>query len=205
MALVDTWTVDELVAVVGSIDRAAAIKALTTWVDLGVLKDEGGGLYRLLEVAEDGSATSSSVPRPGTLCVCGKYDDDTDCALVRVVEEVPAVLTVEQQQAEQMKVYWKVCARALLLPGTDANATLVVHRGHAHESRDAASGSNTNDAEVRAGVRPDDRAAGSVHGGSTEGGPGHGLQWYVEAEQTLIVRRLGDMACTAEGAPSLYC
>ena len=113
MALVDTWTVDELVSAVGSIDRAAAIKALTTWVDLGVLKDEGGSLYRLLEVAEDGSATSSGVPRPGMYCVSSKYADDTDLEPVRVVEEVPAVLTVEQQQAEQMKVYWKVCRRVL--------------------------------------------------------------------------------------------
>jgi len=27
---------------------------------------------------------------------------------VALVEEEPAVLTVQQQQAEQMKVYWKV-------------------------------------------------------------------------------------------------
>lgn len=105
---VDTWTVDELVTSVGSIDRSAAIKALTTWVDLGVLKDEGGNQYRLLEVAEDGSATSSGAPRPGMLRIPGKYDSDTDIAPARVIEEVPAVLTVEQQQAEQMKVYWKV-------------------------------------------------------------------------------------------------
>ena len=30
-----------------------------------------------------------------------------------VIEDVPAVLTVQQQQAEQMKVYWKVRARDL--------------------------------------------------------------------------------------------
>lgn len=28
---------------------------------------------------------------------------------IAVVEEAPSVMTVEQQQAEQMKVYWRVC------------------------------------------------------------------------------------------------
>ena len=115
MTIVDTWTVDELVASVGSVDRSAAIKALTTWVDLGVLKDEGGNRYRLLEVAEDGSATSSGAPRPGTLRILGRFGYGTDGASARVIEEVPAVLTVEQQQAEQMKVYWKVRVELFLL------------------------------------------------------------------------------------------
>ena len=32
-----------------------------------------------------------------------------------VVEEAPSVMTVEQQQAEQMKVYWRVCIGSHLL------------------------------------------------------------------------------------------
>ena len=90
------------------IDKAAALKAVTTWVDLGVLKEEDVTVYRLLEVAEESAPSGSkTVPRPGM---------HSDCllaiwrliVLAAVIEDVPAVLTVQQQQAEQMKVYWKV-------------------------------------------------------------------------------------------------
>ncbi|KZT73754.1 hypothetical protein DAEQUDRAFT_754204 [Daedalea quercina L-15889] len=99
----DTWTVDELIARVGSVDRSAAIKSLTTWVDMGVLKEEISNQYVLLEVAEDGSSVSTggAPPRPA-----------------RVIEEVSAVLTVEQQQAEQMRVYWKFIEGMLTNLGT---------------------------------------------------------------------------------------
>lgn len=44
---------DKLIDQVGSsVDRAAALKALLTWVDLGVLKEEGENTFSLLEVAE---------------------------------------------------------------------------------------------------------------------------------------------------------
>ena len=33
-----------------------------------------------------------------------------------VVEEAPSVMTVEQQQAEQMKVYWRVCVGSNFSP-----------------------------------------------------------------------------------------
>ena len=78
-----------------------------------------------------------------------------------------------------------------LSPSTTAerlDGLISVHRGHAHEPRDASSGSDTDDVEVRAGVRPDDRAAGCVYGGGKAGGSGDGVQWYVEAQQTVICR-----------------
>ena len=37
----------------GSIDRSAALKALITWVDLGVLTEDTEDTFRLLEVAEE--------------------------------------------------------------------------------------------------------------------------------------------------------
>ncbi|KAJ7736350.1 hypothetical protein DFH07DRAFT_986176 [Mycena maculata] len=36
----DVWTIDELIAGVGAVDRTAALKALITWIDLGVLKED---------------------------------------------------------------------------------------------------------------------------------------------------------------------
>lgn len=89
-SMLDTWTVDELVARVGSIDRTAALKGLLAWVDRGVLKEHEGEKFILLETADSsGEASKPSGSRP-------------------VVEEPPPVVTVQQQQAEQMKVYWQV-------------------------------------------------------------------------------------------------
>ena len=53
-----TWSLTELMAKVGMTDRTAAIKAILTWVDLGVLKEVGGETFRLLEIAEVGVAPS---------------------------------------------------------------------------------------------------------------------------------------------------
>lgn len=62
----DEWTMDELIAQVGSVDRAVARKALMTWVDLGVLK-ENETAWKLLERAEAGSASNVTASRSGTL------------------------------------------------------------------------------------------------------------------------------------------
>jgi len=82
-------------------------------------------------------------------------------------------MTVQQQQAEQMKVFWRVRPHSLLPPPyplcTDPTA---VHRGDAHEPRIAASRPDPDDAAHRAGVRSDDRSAGDVYGGCEEGGAG---------------------------------
>jgi anaphase-promoting complex subunit 2 len=70
------------------------------WVDRGVLREESDGAdvqrFRLLESAPtDGGATVA-------------VGMTTAGSRVGLAEEEPAVLTVQQQQAEQMKVYWKV-------------------------------------------------------------------------------------------------
>ncbi|EMD39909.1 hypothetical protein CERSUDRAFT_112157 [Gelatoporia subvermispora B] len=88
----DTWPIDELRAKVGNVDRISAGKALATWVELGVLRAEGDGTYRLLEVAEEIASSGSA---------------QSTRHVPLAEEEAPAIMTVQQQQAEQMKVYWK--------------------------------------------------------------------------------------------------
>lgn len=85
----EVWTMDELVAGVGNVDRIAALKALTTWVDLGVLKEDTENTFRLLEVAEE-KVTLEREPRT-----------------VIAAEEPAPASSLHQQQAEQMRVYWK--------------------------------------------------------------------------------------------------
>ena len=46
---------EDLISSVGSIDRGAALKALSTWVDHGVLKEDPENMFILLETAEEGS------------------------------------------------------------------------------------------------------------------------------------------------------
>jgi anaphase-promoting complex subunit 2 len=91
--------VNELIERVGHIERSAALKALLAWVDRGVLREENDDAdmqrFRLLE-----SAPTDVGAVPVGMTTAGSR--------VALEEEQPAVLTVQQQQAEQMKVYWKV-------------------------------------------------------------------------------------------------
>jgi len=85
------WSLDSLLPRVGSVNRSSALKALATWVDLGVLKEDTENSFRLLEVAEEttpGSKTAASRPAP-------------------VMDNLPPTSTIQQHQAEQMRVYWK--------------------------------------------------------------------------------------------------
>ena len=66
--LIGIWTLDELALRVGSIDRSAAVKALMTWIDLGVLKEESENTFKLLETVDDGTADPRAMaPKPGKL------------------------------------------------------------------------------------------------------------------------------------------
>ena len=51
--MVDKWTLEELITEVGDIDRSAAFKALVTWVNMGVLKEDPENTFVLLERAEE--------------------------------------------------------------------------------------------------------------------------------------------------------
>ncbi|TFK66693.1 hypothetical protein BDN72DRAFT_771609 [Pluteus cervinus] len=90
------WTIDDLTKAVGAVDRAAALNALSTWVDLGVLKEDEEGVFRLLEVAEEKSALTKGGKARGTEANPGAGGDGV----------LPPV-TQQQQQAEQMRIYWK--------------------------------------------------------------------------------------------------
>lgn len=85
------WTVEELCTRVGSgVERSAALKALLAWVDRGVLREEGN-FFRLLETAEAPSKSAAATSRSAAMA-----EDDSP------------VMSVQQQQAAQMQVYWKV-------------------------------------------------------------------------------------------------
>ncbi|KAF5376816.1 hypothetical protein D9757_008906 [Collybiopsis confluens] len=86
----DVWTMDQLITKTGlSVDRKAALKALLTWVDLGAIKEVSEHTFKLLEVAE--ASTAGRELRAATTSVV----------------ELPSALSIQQQQAEQMKLYWK--------------------------------------------------------------------------------------------------
>lgn len=77
IAFIAVWTMDDLIADVGSVNRIAALKALLTWVDLGVLKEEDDHAFRLLERAEQ---RSTGAARHRTLYIissinCPDVDD----------------------------------------------------------------------------------------------------------------------------------
>ncbi|KAJ7028436.1 hypothetical protein C8F04DRAFT_1119316 [Mycena alexandri] len=80
------WTMDELIEGVGAVDRIAALKALITWIDLGVLKEDEENTFRLLEVTEEAAPAARTAP---------------------TAIEAPTVTAAQQQQAEQMRLYWK--------------------------------------------------------------------------------------------------
>ncbi|KAF8527598.1 hypothetical protein BU17DRAFT_61723 [Hysterangium stoloniferum] len=84
----DTWTVDELIGQLGSVDHAPTVKALNTWADKGVLMEKADACYVLLETAD--MTVKETVQRAAP-------DGD----------EGFAVVTVQQQQAAQMKIHWK--------------------------------------------------------------------------------------------------
>ncbi|VDB91912.1 unnamed protein product [Peniophora sp. CBMAI 1063] len=86
----DIWTVEDLCMRVGSgVERSAALKALLAWVDRGVLKEEENR-FRLLEVAESSSRPAVSTSRSAAM-----------------VEDESPIMSVQQQEAAQMQVYWK--------------------------------------------------------------------------------------------------
>jgi hypothetical protein len=144
LILSEVWTVNDLIERVGPIERPVALRALLAWVDRGVLREENDEAnmqcFRLLEIAP---TDVGSVPVGMT----------TTGSRVALTEEQPTVLTVQQQQAEQMKVYWKVrsfwsCIRCYALSVRLAT----VRRRHAHESGRTPTGPHSDDAQVCAGL-----------------------------------------------------
>ncbi|KAG8214513.1 hypothetical protein J3R82DRAFT_9571 [Butyriboletus roseoflavus] len=88
----DMWTVDELILRVGTVSRSTALKSLATWVNMRILKEDREHVFKLLSVREE--------PIPGIKAAIPKLATGED--------DLPPMMSVQQQQAEQMKVYWKV-------------------------------------------------------------------------------------------------
>ncbi|TFK52323.1 ubiquitin-protein ligase [Heliocybe sulcata] len=88
----DRWSVDELIAQMGRIDRPSVSKGLLVLVDLGILKEEETDNYRLLEIAEEPSSEPGAVPASRSAIS---------------MDELPGAQTAQQQQAEQVRMYWK--------------------------------------------------------------------------------------------------
>ncbi|KAF9005219.1 hypothetical protein BDQ17DRAFT_1354061 [Cyathus striatus] len=84
------WSLDELMSAVGSIDKSAALRALLTWVDHGVLKEDEENMFRLLEIKEEAAIREREHVRAAP-----------------VPDDVAPVASLQQQQAEKMRVYWK--------------------------------------------------------------------------------------------------
>jgi hypothetical protein len=94
--LVDTWALEELIAGVGDIDRSAAFKALVTWVNMG---EDVSGMRSL----EEWGVCTGTFWLPTDSSVLVLIGGGVDAG-----PELPPVITAQQQQAEQMKVYWRV-------------------------------------------------------------------------------------------------
>ena len=91
--------------------RSAALKSLATWVDMRVLKEDSEHVFKLLSVAEEPMLrNTTTVSKLGTLILVIWFA--LACVDTRFIangaDELPPMMSVQQQQAEQMKVYWKV-------------------------------------------------------------------------------------------------
>ena len=56
----EQWNVQELMTAIGQVERPAVVKALATWVDLGVTKEDSPNNFRLLKVAEESNGITAS-------------------------------------------------------------------------------------------------------------------------------------------------
>lgn len=60
----DTWSVEDLCAELGSLEPALVHKALLIWIENGAIVDDGNNTFRLLEVADSSdNQTKPTVPR----------------------------------------------------------------------------------------------------------------------------------------------
>ncbi|KAL4250662.1 Anaphase-promoting complex subunit 2 [Abortiporus biennis] len=100
----DVWTLNELIDEVGgSIDRVTALRALSSLVLHEILKESPLDTFNLLNTKED-------IEKYG---VKGKQRE-----VVMQEEATLPVVTVQQQQAEQMQVFWKFIEGMLKNLGT---------------------------------------------------------------------------------------
>ncbi|KAG8945291.1 hypothetical protein FRC04_001068 [Tulasnella sp. 424] len=96
----EVWTSDDIAKDLGGVDAPSVDKALEYWMDHGVLKSLGNKEYQLLEVAEERKQGASRPVR-------------------KAVEDSPGNMAeAEDQEAEQMRVYWQFIQGMLTNFGT---------------------------------------------------------------------------------------
>ncbi|KLO14760.1 Cullin [Schizopora paradoxa] len=110
----DEWILDDLSKEL-NVDSSAVRQALDTWVDYGVVSEDKLHHFVLLETSESGSAAGPSRPAAPR----------TDKSLKEFVgkpavveNEAAPVMSAQQQEAEQMRVYWKFIEGMLTNLGT---------------------------------------------------------------------------------------
>ncbi|XP_006463280.1 hypothetical protein AGABI2DRAFT_186909 [Agaricus bisporus var. bisporus H97] len=100
-------SLDELIQGLGGIDKGSVLKALLTWIDYGVLEEVEGreGMFRVLEVENDRKRDGGGGGGGG------EGEERTRQAVAAHVHaqesSLPPVVSAQQQQADQMRVYWK--------------------------------------------------------------------------------------------------
>lgn len=96
----EVWSSDDIGKELGGVDVPSVDKALEYWMDHGVVKSLGNKQFQLLEVAEERKQSSTRPVR-------------------KAVEESPGhMVEAEDQEAEQMRVYWQFIQGMLTNFGT---------------------------------------------------------------------------------------
>ena len=110
------WVLDDLIKAVGLVDRSASFEALSTWVDHGILIEDPEFTFNLLERADLGcfDARERDPSRLGMFFFCLFALEHALTVLPATLMDNPPLLSVQQQQAEQMRVYWKVHSAVFL-------------------------------------------------------------------------------------------
>ncbi|KZS92899.1 hypothetical protein SISNIDRAFT_474501 [Sistotremastrum niveocremeum HHB9708] len=82
------WSMDEISVKLGQLDHVTVQKGLLTWIEHGVVSDQGDNTFRLLEQASTSDVRPAARP-------------------MDIIEDTSPVVTTEQQQADQMRIYWQ--------------------------------------------------------------------------------------------------
>ena len=134
----------------------------------------------------------------GYVCRRPNLPDQLADNRIAVVEEAPSVMTVEQQQAEQMKVYWRVCVGSRFsFSNPRLTKPFAVHRGDVDELGITSFRSHSNHASDRSWLRQDRGATRGVYGGGSPRGPGYSPRRTLEAQQMSAIAVLSKLTPVA--------
>ena len=105
--VLEQYLVNELADAL-NIDQASVRSAIESWIGRGVLRETDDNTIILLEKRESGTGPTRASASRGLFFFL-LFSVTFERTGKKVVEEqAPTVITIEQQEAEQMRVYWKV-------------------------------------------------------------------------------------------------